>query len=87
VISKPRRLAGRMTEVENFNDVAVFADLVVNQNRAMGKFTHPRSLANGSTHAGKAAQQFDVVEQGTAETSSGFTVVLGDMADNFGEIV
>ncbi len=73
-----------MTEVENFNDMPLFADLVVHQNRTMGEFTHLRSFADGSSHAGKANKQFDVVEQGTAETSSGFTVVFGDMADNFG---
>jgi len=43
-------------------------------------------LADGAAHSGKASQQFNVVEQGIAETRGSLAVVFGNVADDFSEI-
>lgn len=73
--------------MEYLHEALVLADSVVRQNGAMREFTHPRPRADGASHAGKTTQQFDVIEQGIAETRGRFTIVLGNAADDFSEIV
>jgi hypothetical protein len=72
--------------MENLHEVLVLSDLVIHQDGAMREFTHSRPRADATAHARKTNQQFDVVEQGIAETRGSFTVVLGNVADDFGEI-
>jgi hypothetical protein len=62
-------------------------NLVVNENRAVDQLAHPRPFANGVPHAGKPAEQIDVIEQSLAKTGSSLVVVPGDMPDDLGQIV
>ena len=75
-----------MPEMKYLQQELVFEDLVVHQNGAMREFTYSRPLADGAAHSGKASQQFNVVEQGIAETRGSLAVVFGNVADDFSEI-
>jgi len=68
-----------MAEMKNFNQALLLMDPIVNENRAVDELTHGRPFANGVPHAGKSAEQIDVIEQSLAKTGSGLSVVLGDM--------
>jgi len=76
-----------VSEVEDFHNTLVLADLVVNQNRCVRQFSHVGPLANSAAHTGKAAQQFNVVQQRIAEASGGVRVIFGDVANDFSQIV
>jgi hypothetical protein len=76
-----------MTEVKHFHGTLIFTDLVVDQNRAMEQLANARSFSNGASHAGKTSQQVHMVEQSVAKTRSRIVVLLGDMADDLGEVV
>jgi hypothetical protein len=76
-----------MTEVKHFHETLIFTDLVVDQNRAMEQLANARSFSNGASHAGKTSQQVHMVEQSIAKTRSRIVVLLGDMADDLGEVV
>src|SRR5580700_7659584 len=76
-----------MPQVENFHHTFVFAQLVIDQNWAVREFSDPRPFADCAAHAGKPSQKLDVVQQRVSETRSSFSVIFGDMADDFSEIV
>jgi len=76
-----------MTDVKHFHETLIFTDLVVDQNRAMEQLANARSFSNGTSHAGKTSQQVHMVEQSIAKTRSRIVVLLGDMADDLGEVV
>ena len=76
-----------MPEVKYLHEVLIFVDLVVNQNRAVQQFAHPRPFSDRATHAGKPSEQIHVVEQGVAKTRGSLAVVFGNVADDLGEIV
>ncbi len=76
-----------MTKVKDFNEVLVFADLVVEENGAVQKFAHARALSNATAHAREASQELHMVEKRVAETCSGFWVIFSDAADDACEIV
>jgi hypothetical protein len=76
-----------MTEVKHFHKTLIFTDLVVDQNRAMEQLANARSFSNSASDAGKTSQQVHMVEQSIAKTRSRIIVLLGDMADDLGEVV
>ena len=76
-----------MAEMKDLNQTLLLMDLVVDNNRAVDQFTQSRPLAAGVPHAGKPAEQIDVIEQGRAKTGSGIAVVLSDMPHDRGQIV
>jgi hypothetical protein len=51
------------------------------------QFSNLRPPSDDAAHARKAGEQIDVVQQGAAEARGRVRVVLGDVADDFGEIV
>jgi hypothetical protein len=53
----------------------------------MEQLANARSFSNGASHAGKTSQQVHMVEQSIAKTRSRIVVLLGDMADDLGEVV
>jgi len=79
-------LARRVTNMKNFHNVLVFAELVVHEDGAVRQLPHSRSLANDAAHAGKTRQQSNVVQQRTAKARGSFPIVFGNMADEFSEI-
>jgi len=76
-----------MTEVKNLYEPLFFLDLIVNQNRAMQQLADPRSFPDGATHVRKASEQINVVQQRTSKAGGCLGVVLGNVADDFREIV
>ena len=72
--------------MEHFYEALVFVDSVVNEDRAMNQFPNPRSFADDAAHTGEASQQIHVVEQGVAKAGGELRIVLGDVADDAGEI-
>jgi hypothetical protein len=71
-----------MAETKDLNQALLLTDSVVDENRAVDQFTHPRPFASGVPHAGESAEQID----GLAKTGSGLVVVLGDMSHDLGQI-
>jgi hypothetical protein len=53
----------------------------------MLQFSYAGPLSDRATHAGKPAKQIHVVEQCVAKTHGSFAIVLGNVADDFSEIV
>ena len=76
-----------MPQVKNFDQVFVFAKLVIDQNRAVRQLPHSGSLSYGAAHSRKSRQEFHVVEQGIAEALRGLWIIFGDVLDDAGEIV
>ena len=76
-----------MTEVKHFDDVCIFTDSVVNKNGAMLQLSNAVTLSDGATHAGKPRKQIHVVEKSLAKPHCGIAVVLGNVPNDFGEIV
>ena len=72
--------------MKNLYEALIFVDPVVNQNRAMNQFPNPRPFADDKAHAREAAQQIHVIELGVAKAGGGLGIVLGDVADDAGEI-
>ena len=75
-----------MPEVEDFDELPVFANLIVNQDWTVQQLTYARTFSDLATHARIAGQQFHVIEQGITETRSRLIVVFGDMANDLSEI-
>ena len=82
-----RRSSRGMPQVENFHHMSVFSQLVIDKNGAMRKLADSRSFADRTTHTGEPSQQFDMVQQRSSETRSSLSVVFGNVADDFSEIV
>lgn len=76
-----------MAEVENLCQVPIFVDLVVDQNRTMHKLSDPRPFSDYCAHARKTSEQIHVVQQRNAVAGGRLGVFLGNVADDFGEIV
>jgi hypothetical protein len=76
-----------MASVENFDEPRVIVYSIVNQYRAMYEFANPRPFADHAGHARKATEQVHVVEQRAAKAGRSVQVVLGNIGDDFGEIV
>jgi hypothetical protein len=76
-----------MAAVENFDEPRVIVYSIVNQYRAMYEFANLRPFADRAGHARKATEQIHVVEQGAAKARCSVQVVLGNVSDDFGEIV
>jgi hypothetical protein len=72
--------------VEDFDEVFVFTELVIDQNRAMGQFPHASPFANCAPHPRESSQQFHVVEQRITEALGSLGIVFGNMPDDFSEI-
>jgi hypothetical protein len=53
----------------------------------MKQLANTRPFSNGASHAGKTSHQVHMVEQSIAKTRSRLIVLLGDMADDLGEVV
>jgi hypothetical protein len=45
-----------VADVKNFDFALGFADVVVDEKRAVQQFADPRSFSNQAAHAGKASQ-------------------------------
>ena len=73
--------------MKDLHEMFVFPKLVIDEDGAVRQFSHPISLANSPAHAWESAQQFYMVDQRVAETSSCLGVVLSYIADDFSEIV
>ncbi len=76
-----------MTEVKHLNDALILTDPVVHKNGTMLQFSYAGPLSDRATHAGKPAKQIHVVEQCVAKTHGSLAIVLGNVADDFSEIV
>ena len=72
-----------MPEVQNLDHTLIFADLVVDQNRAVCQFAHTRSFPDCPTHARKIGQKLHMVRQGLTKTRSGLIIVVGYVPDDF----
>ena len=57
-----------MPKMKDFDEMFVFAYLVVDKNRTVRKLPHAGALSYAAAHARKADQQLDVVEEGIAES-------------------
>jgi hypothetical protein len=75
-----------MPEMKNFNDVFIFADSIINKNRTMLESLDMGPFSDYFTHAWKSAEQVYVIEQRVAKTHCRLIIVLGNVADDFGEI-
>ncbi|SPE43669.1 hypothetical protein SBA7_1650010 [Candidatus Sulfotelmatobacter sp. SbA7] len=53
----------------------------------MNELAYTTAFPDGHTHARKSGKQANVVKHGIAKAGSSFSVVLGDVAKDFGEIV
>ncbi len=73
--------------MKNLYEPLLFVDLVVDQNRAVDEFTHPRPFADSVSNAGETTEQIDMIQQGVAETRRDIGIILGDIPDNFREVV
>ena len=73
--------------MKDFDQVLIFAKLVIDQNRAMRQFPHSSPLANRAAHTRKPRQELRVVKQGIAEAFSGLWVIFGNLAADSNEIV
>jgi len=73
--------------VEDFDEVSVFTDLVVHENGAVRQFSNTNLFTNCAAHARESTQQFHMVEQRTTESLCSLGIILGDMTDDFSEVV
>jgi len=73
--------------VKNLDFALGFADLIVDEKRAVQQLANQGSFSNRAAHMGKPSQQFNVGGQGTAKAGGSLRVVLSNMADDFSEIV
>lgn len=73
--------------MNNFDQALIVIQPVINQERAVHQFSNLRSPWDDATHARKAGEQINVVQQGAAEAGGRIRVVFGYVADDFGEIV
>jgi hypothetical protein len=76
-----------MTKVKHFDNVLIFADSVVNENRAVLEFSYAGTFSDRATHPGESAQQIHVIQYGVAKARGGFAIIIGNMADDFSEVV
>jgi hypothetical protein len=75
-----------MAEVQDLNQTSLLMDLVVHENRRVDQLTHAGPLSNCAPHAGKPAEQIDVIEQAPAKVGSSLAVVQGDTLYDLGQI-
>ncbi len=75
-----------MSEMKDFDESAVFMNLVIDQNWAVQQFADVRPFSHETTHAGITSQQFHMIEQGVAKTAGSLIVVFGDIANDLSEI-
>ncbi|HWZ55910.1 MAG TPA: hypothetical protein VNZ63_07555 [Verrucomicrobiae bacterium] len=75
-----------MTEVKHFDVVFVFLDSVIHKNGAMLQLPDSGALSNHAAHAGKSAQQIDMVEESAAKLHRRLGIVLCNETDDFGEV-
>jgi len=68
-----------MAKMKNLNQMLLITDFVVNDNRAVDQLPYTRPFASGVTHAGKPAEQINVIEQCRAKPGSCLVVVPCDM--------
>jgi len=73
--------------MKHFDCLHVFVDQVVDEDRAMQQLSDFSAFSDHGAHAREAGEQVNMIEQGIAEEGCGFAVVLGNVADDFGEIV
>ena len=73
--------------MKDFDEALVFADLIVNQNRAVQEFANACAFSNGGAHAREPRQQLDMVDKRTSEACSRVGIIVRDMADDGGKIV
>jgi hypothetical protein len=64
-----------VAKVKHLDHARVVVYPVVNQERAVNQFPNLRTLPDDAAHAGKADQQINVVQQGTAEAGRCIRVV------------
>jgi hypothetical protein len=76
-----------MPDVKDLDQARIIVDLVVNQGRTMNQLPNVRPLSNRATNPRIAGEQLNMVQQGVAEPGGAFSVVLRNVADDFGEIV
>ena len=76
-----------MPQVKYLDKVLRFVDYVINQDWTMDQFANLGAPTNGANHARKARKQIQVVKQSATETRCCLSIILGDMADDFSEIV
>jgi hypothetical protein len=75
-----------MPDVKNFDFALAFADVVVDKKWAMQQFANLSPFSNQPAHTRETSQQLDVLDHGTAEVQGSLRVILGNVADDFGEI-
>ena len=69
--------------MQNLDHMLIFADLVVDQNRAVSEFAHTRSLPDCPIHARKISQKLYVVEERLTKTRSRLLIVFSYVPDDF----
>jgi hypothetical protein len=76
-----------VSQVKDFYQMFVLPKLVIDQNWAVRQFSHPSSLTDCAAHAWESRQQVHMVEQGIAKAPRGVSIVFGNAADDFSEVV
>jgi hypothetical protein len=74
-----------MAEMKDLHQTLLLLDLVVDEDRGVDQLTHARPLSNCASHAGKPAEQIDVIEQDPTKAGSNLAVVQGDTLYDLGQ--
>jgi len=75
-----------VAEVQDFHDVLIFTDAVVDEDGTVLEFADAGTFFDGAAHVWESSKQLNMVQQRSAETRGSLCVVFGDVADDFGQI-
>ena len=81
-----RRFPRPVSDVKNLDFALGFADVIVDEKRAVQQFAHLSPFSNQATHTRETSQQLDVLDQRTAELRRNLRVILGNVADDVRQI-
>ncbi len=76
-----------MTQVEYLDFALGLVNAVIDEKRAVEQLSDVLPVSDQATHVRKSSQQLNVFNERIAEAEGGFRVVLGNVADDLGEIV
>ncbi len=69
-----------------FYEASVVAYLIIDHNRAVYQLAHTRSAIDGAAHPRKATEQLHMIEQSIPKSCSGVGVIVGNNANDRGQI-
>ena len=76
-----------MADVNNLDFTFGFADVIVDEKWAVQQFADLRPFSNQASHTWETGEQLDVLDQGPAKVGGSLCILLGNVANDFGEIV